>query len=209
MTAELNFVRQQGFKDATAEACGYRYPALMWQPRVIGVLYLVALALQASSYFIALGIVLWWSAAFPDRNPFDAVYTRLVARRKGLPRPDRAPGPRLFAQTLAGGLLIGMGVSLLSGWTTLAWALEAFLAAAIVALVFGRFCFGSFAFLLLTGQAEFVKRTLPWARTESPLSAVPGENRLHAQHSQTISRGLSPRPRQPRRAQDACGRSGA
>jgi hypothetical protein len=73
MTAELNFVRQQGFKDATPAACAYRYPALMWQPRVIGILYLAALALQSWAGFLALGIVLWWSAALPDRNPFDAV----------------------------------------------------------------------------------------------------------------------------------------
>ncbi len=166
LTAELNFIRQQGFRDASPEACAYRYPALMWQPRVIGIVYLVALAIQSWLYFLALGAVLWWSAAFPDLNPFDAVYTRLVARRKGLPRPDRAPGPRLFAQFLAGALLIGMGLSLFSGWTTLAWVLEAFLAAAVAALVFGRFCFGSFLFLLLTGKAQYVTRTLPWARHE-------------------------------------------
>ncbi len=164
LTAELNFIGQQGFGDAPPEACAYRYPALMWQPRVIGVLYLVALVVQAWPYFLALGAVLWWSAAFPDRNPFDAVYTRILANRKGLPRPERARGPRLFAQGLAGALLIAMGLSVLSGWTTLAWVLEAFLAAAVAALVFGRFCFGSFLFLLLTGHAEFVKRTLPWAR---------------------------------------------
>ena len=36
MTAEVNFVRQQGFRDATSEACVYQYPALMWQTRAIG-----------------------------------------------------------------------------------------------------------------------------------------------------------------------------
>jgi hypothetical protein len=33
-------------------------------------------------------------------------------------------------------------------------------------LIFGRFCLGSYLFLLLTGQARFANRTLPWARTE-------------------------------------------
>jgi hypothetical protein len=37
MTAELNFVRQQGLRDATPQSCVYQYPALMWQPRAIGV----------------------------------------------------------------------------------------------------------------------------------------------------------------------------
>jgi len=37
MTAELNFVRQQGLRDASPEACALQFPALMWQPRVIGI----------------------------------------------------------------------------------------------------------------------------------------------------------------------------
>jgi hypothetical protein len=36
MSTELNFVRQQGFRDASPAACDYQYPALMWQPRAIG-----------------------------------------------------------------------------------------------------------------------------------------------------------------------------
>lgn len=47
MTAELNFIRQQGFREASSEACAYQYPALMWQPRVIGILVLLGLLIQA------------------------------------------------------------------------------------------------------------------------------------------------------------------
>jgi len=47
MTAEVNFVRQQGFTDAASEVCVYQYPALMWQPRAIGILVLVGLITQS------------------------------------------------------------------------------------------------------------------------------------------------------------------
>jgi hypothetical protein len=48
------------------------------------------------------------------------------------------------------------------------WGLEALLLAALGALIFGRFCLGSYLFLLLTGQVEFANRTLPWASTGQP-----------------------------------------
>jgi len=83
MTAELNFVRQQGFRDAAPQSCGYQYPALMWQPRAIGTLVLIGLALQAfvqaGPYFLALSALLWWNVALPRLNPFDALYNALVA----------------------------------------------------------------------------------------------------------------------------------
>jgi hypothetical protein len=87
---------------------------------------------------------------------------------KGLPRLDPAPGPRRFAQALAGTFMLAIGLSLLSGWTILAWTLEALLLTALGALIVGRFCLGSYLFLLFTGQGGFANRTLPWARTEQP-----------------------------------------
>jgi hypothetical protein len=51
MTAEANFVRQQGFRDASPEACAYQYPALMWQPRAIGSLVLVGLGVPSLALF--------------------------------------------------------------------------------------------------------------------------------------------------------------
>jgi hypothetical protein len=55
-----------------------------------------------------------------------------------------------------------IGVSLLAGWKTLAWMLEAILLVALGALIFSSFCLGSFLYHLLTGNAAFAKRTLPW-----------------------------------------------
>jgi len=168
MTAEVNFVRQQGFRDTSPAACAYQYPALMWQPRAIGCLVLVGLVLQAWPYFLALWALLWWNVALPHLNPFDALDDHLVAKGKGLPRLDPASGPRRFAQALAGTFMLAIGLSLLSGWTILAWTLEALLLTALGSLIVGRFCLGSYLFLLFTGQGGFANRTLPWARTEQP-----------------------------------------
>ena len=113
---------------------------------------------------MTLSIILWWSALVPSLNPFDVLYNHLVAARKGLPRLTPAPAPRRFSQGMAATFMLAIGASLLAGWTTLAWVLEAVLLASLGALVFGRFCLGSFIFHLLTGNVAFARRTLPWAR---------------------------------------------
>jgi hypothetical protein len=166
MAAKLNFVRQQGFPDTAPEACSYQFPALMWQPRVIGILVLVGLILQSSPYFLALSALLWWNVIFPEFNPFDFLYNQLVARSRGLPQLSPAPPPRRFAQGMAGTFMLAIGLSLLLGWRGVAWALEALLIVALAALILGRFCLGSYFFFVFTGRAGFANRTLPWARTE-------------------------------------------
>jgi hypothetical protein len=172
MTAELNFIRQQGFRDASADSCAYQYPALMLQPRIIGVLVLVGVFLQYWVYFLALWVLLWWNAAFPRMNPFDLLYNIVVAKPRRLPSLGPAPGPRRFAQVMAGSFTLAIGVALLSGSRVVAWALEGVLLAAIGALVFGRFCLGSYVFHLARGHAGFANRTLPWSRTDqAPLES--------------------------------------
>jgi hypothetical protein len=162
--AQVNFIKQQGFEEASARTCDIQYPALMFQPRVIGVLVLAGVLLQASTLFLTLSAVLWWSALMPRLNPFDRLYNSVVAARKGLPALTVAPGPRRFAQGMAATFMLLIGVSLLVGWDTLAWVLEALLLVAIGALIFGAFCLGSYVFHVLTGNGEFAKRTLPWGR---------------------------------------------
>ena len=165
-TSKVNFVRQQGFREASPEACVHLYPALMWQPRAVGILVLIGLMLQAWSYFIALSELLWWNAALPQFNLFDALYNYFVAKPKGLPRLVPAPEPRRFAQFEAGIFMLVIGLSLLFGWRTLAWAVEGILVVSLGALIFGRFCLGSYQFLIFTGQGGFANRTLPWSQAE-------------------------------------------
>lgn len=162
--APVNFVRQQGFEDVSGHTCDFQYPALMFQPRVIGVLVLAAVLLQSSPLFLALSAILWWSTLLPRLNPFDKLYNRLIATRKGRPTLTAAPAPRRFAQGMAATFMLLIGVSLLAGWDTTAWVLEGFLLVALGALIFGKFCLGSYVFHLLTGKREFAKQTLPWGR---------------------------------------------
>ena len=77
-----------------------------------------------------------------------------------------APGPRRFAQAMAGTFMLAIGASLLLGWNILAWVIEALLLVALGALIFGRFCLGSYLYLLLTGEVDYANRTLPWIRAE-------------------------------------------
>lgn len=168
MTAELNFVRQQGFRDATPEACASRYPALMWQPRVIGVLVVIGVVLQSWHFFSILGVILWWNALLPHLNIFEAAYNTLIAGPRGLPRLSPAPGPRRFAQGMAGTFMFAIALSLARGHAVLAWAIEGMLAAALGALIFGRFCLGSYVYHLIRGDAGFANRTLPWSGAKKP-----------------------------------------
>lgn len=163
-TAKLNFVLQQGFHDAAPASCSYQFPALMWQPRVIGAIVLVGLILQAWPVFLGLSAVLWWNVLVPALNPFDALYNLLVARPRNLPKATPAPAPRRFSQGMAATFNLGIGLSLLLGNQPLAYILEGFLVIALSALLFGRFCLGSYIWHLVTGQVRFANQTLPWAR---------------------------------------------
>jgi Domain of unknown function (DUF4395) len=163
-SSEINFVRQQGFKDAGADACSHTFPALMFQPKVIGTLVAFALVLQSWQIFLLLSVILWWNVLVPARNPFDALYNSLIAGPKGLPKLTSAHAPRRFAQGMAATFMLLIGLSLISGWRVAAWILEGMLVAALSALIFGKFCLGSYIYHLLRHDVEFANRTLPWSR---------------------------------------------
>jgi hypothetical protein len=162
--AQANFVLQQGFPDDSPGSCAVRYPALMWQPRIIGAMVVIGLVLQAWPVFLVLSAVLWWNALLPALNPFDALYNRLVAEPRKSTRLTPAPPPRRFAQAMAATFTLGIGLALLLGHTTAAYVLEAFLVMALTALLVGRFCLGSYLWHLATGDARFANRTLPWVK---------------------------------------------
>jgi len=134
----------------------------LFQPRVVGLWVVLATILQKPLMFFALAAVLWWSALAARLNVFDALYNWMLAPSRGITLTP-APGPRRFAQFIAGSFALAIGISLLLGWRTTGMVLEGFFLAAIGALVFGRFCLGSFVFHVLRGRADFAKRTLPWA----------------------------------------------
>lgn len=160
--SELNFVLQQGFAAPERGACGIRYRALLFQPRVVAIVVVVGVVLQSPVVFGVLAAVLGWSALLPRWNPFDAGYNRTLALRPTNLPLTPAPAPRRFAQGLAAVTSLAITMSLASEWRAIAVALQAFLLLAVMALAFGRFCFGSFVYHLLAGRAAFAIRTLPW-----------------------------------------------
>jgi hypothetical protein len=164
--AKRQFVRQQGFADASAASSAPHYPALMFQPRLVAVVVGLAVFLQSAVMLLVLAGLLWWSALVPRRNPFDALYNRAVAAPPNLPPLPPAPAPRRFAQGLGGTILASAGLALLADRRGLAWILEGVVIVALAALVFGRFCMGSYLYYLLRGETGFANRTLPWSRVE-------------------------------------------
>lgn len=163
--SQMNFIRQQGFADASGETCPLRYPPLMFQPRVIGLLVLAGGLLQSAWLFLALTAVLFWGAFVPGLNPFERLYNRFIAPDRRVLPLTPSPRPRRFAQFLAATLTLTSGVSLLEGWTLLAWVAAALLLLAVAAILFGSFCLGSFVFHVITGNAAYARRTMPWTRS--------------------------------------------
>jgi hypothetical protein len=164
--AKRQFIRQQGYGDASAASCAYQYPALMFQPRLLAVVVLLAILLQSAAMFLVLAGILWWNVLVPSRNPFDALYHQAIAAPLQLPRVPPAPAPRRFAQGMAGTILAGAGLALLAARPGLAWILEGLVVVALGALVLGRFCLGSYLYHLLRGETRFANRTLPWSHAE-------------------------------------------
>jgi hypothetical protein len=161
--AREHFVQQQGFEQEDAAGCATRYPALMFQPRVVGVLVLVALVTQSAPLFLILAAILWWNALQPAYNLFDRLYNLLIASPWGRQPLGPAPPPRRFSQGMAGTFMLAIGISLIAGWLAAAWIFQGLLVVALLALIFGRFCLGSYLYYLLHGRVDFANHTLPWA----------------------------------------------
>lgn len=136
--SHVRFIRQLGFPAESASEG--LYAALMFQPRIVGCLVAIGIVSQRAAVFLALSGVLAWSALVPSRNPFDAVYSRFVGRRRGLASFDVARAPRLFAQALGAAAAFAAGAALVFGATKTAWVLEASMAMSLVAVVFNDFC---------------------------------------------------------------------
>ncbi len=166
-----NFILQQGLDAPAQESCPARFSALMFQPRVVGSVLLLAVIFQSPAIFLAMSGVLWWNVLLPRLNPFDAIYTRTRGARPGAVGIDPARPPRRFAQGMAGSFALGIGVLLPLGAGTAAVVLQVLLLGALAALIFGRFCLGSFLYYVVRGRSGFAMKTLPWKTGSS--SAAP------------------------------------
>jgi hypothetical protein len=159
-----NFMRQQGFPDEPADACDMRFEGLYFQPRIVFALVLIAVAMQSAPLFLLISGALWWNVAFPAWNPFERAYNRWIAAPRGRVPLGPAPAPRRFAQAVNAAFNLASALTLLAGWHTTSWVVQAMLVAAFSLLLFARFCVGAYVFHVLRGEAGFANRTLPWAR---------------------------------------------
>ena len=148
MNAERRFILGQGFTEPALESCGLHFAALQFQPRVIGIILVAGMLLQAVArvpsiaLFVMLGIVLCWSALLPDANVFEWAYNLTSPRY----RLTRAPAPRRFAQGLAGGMALAISAFLYMHWMVAAIIVELLLLAAVAGILFAKFCFGSWLY---------------------------------------------------------------
>jgi len=148
-TSMSSFVRGQGFIGVDEAASAGWYKALMFQPKVIGILVAAGIAMQRPEWFLALAAILWWNALFPALNPLDASYNAMIAAPPRTPRLGPAPAPRRFAQGMVATFMLLIGVSLLRGWATIAWIAEASIVIALLDLFLRRFCLGAAVFNLI------------------------------------------------------------
>jgi hypothetical protein len=156
-----NFILQQGFPEPSTESRDRQYSAILFQPRLLGLAFVVGSFLQLPTLFFVLGVLLWLCVVAPRLNPFNAMYNHAVAPFTGITLTP-APAPRRFSQFLGGSFCLAIAASLMLGFHTTAVVLEGLLMAGTVTMLAG-FCVGTFVFHLLRGRADFAWHTLPWA----------------------------------------------
>ena len=160
-----NFILQQGFEEPAPAVCPRQYSALHFQPRSVFVWLVAGILFQSPSVFYVLCAVLWWSALFPKLNPFDALYNLTFGgKRVEASFSTAAPLPRRTAQAMAGAFALTCGLLIHFGLSTAAYVVEGVFVVAVLALILGGFCLGSFVYHLLSGRGAFACQTLPWAR---------------------------------------------
>lgn len=162
-TAKRNFILQQGFGSPAPLSCSLQYSSLQFQPRIVFIWVVAGTVFQSPAVFAALVAVLWWSALFPKLNPFDALYNRTLGRQPGAFHAAPAPPPRRTAQGMAGAFAVLCALLIYFGYSVAAYVVEAIFLAAVLALIFGGFCLGSFVYHVFRGEWKFARQTLPWA----------------------------------------------
>lgn len=163
-SAKYKFIQQQGFQNETEESATIHYDALLFQPIIVGTMMAIATLRQSSTIFLIFGLILWINALLPQINIFELVYNATFRLMRNEPRLEPAPKPRRFMQGMAGTLMLGAAFTLLIGWNGISYILQAFIVAAFVALLFGKFCLGAFIYHYLTGNRKFANATCPWSK---------------------------------------------
>src|SRR4030095_7678261 len=151
VNADRNFVLQQGLEASEPASCSRLSSALLFQPRIVGVILVAGAISQSAVVFALVAAVLWWCALLPRLNPFDAVYNLTLGSRPNAPQLGAAPTPRRFAQGMAATLCTAIAAAIAGELRITAWVLEALFLVAVAALAFGRFCLGSFVYHLVRG----------------------------------------------------------
>lgn len=164
LSVEHRFMVQQGFSDADGPACAAHFRALRFQPSIVGPLLLIGIILQSRFVFAALSVLLWWGVVFPRWNVFEALYNLLLARSGEQEKLGPAPVPRRFAQSMAATVMLLVAIALSLGWYWTGVVFQAFLVVAFVALLFGKFCLGSYIYHLIRGESKFANATSPWSK---------------------------------------------
>jgi hypothetical protein len=162
--AKRNFILQLGFEDPAPAVVPLQYSALVFQPKAVLIGVVAGILFQSPAIFAALGALLWWSALFPKLNPVNALYNRTTGSRPGAFRLGPSPAPRRGAETEAGAVALTITLLIHGGFSLAAYAVEAILLAAALAVLIGSFCTGAFTYHLLRGRWRFALQTLPWAR---------------------------------------------
>ena len=117
----------------------------------------------------------WAPTVIPDGEPLDFVDGLRTMAVNGDPDRLSQVAWNLLANAVILMAVLGLVIVnaqdalaalLLLGWQVVAWTLEGLLVAALAALIFGKFCLGSYVFHLLRHDGEFANRTLPWVRRE-------------------------------------------
>lgn len=158
------FMAQQGFGDEEPSRRLWHFRALQFQPTVLGVLVVLAIIFQSQAVFFGLAAILVWNVIFPRLNVFERVYDWVVGDPMSKPKLEPAPAPRRFAQGMAATFMALTGLSLAWGWMTAAYVFEALLLAALIALIAGKFCMGSYIYHTLRGRSDFANATCPWSK---------------------------------------------
>jgi hypothetical protein len=164
MHADRNFVLQQGLEAPEPASCTRLSSALLFQPRIVGVILVAGVITQSPLVFGTLAALLWWCALLPRLNPFDAAYNLTLGSRPSAPKLGPAPTPRRFAQGMAATFATAIAAALAWEFRITAFVLEGLFLVAVAALAFGRFCLGSFVYHVVRGQVRFAVDTLPWSR---------------------------------------------